>query len=317
MVSPRTRRQVARAACDRGLRTRRAAWLCSTPRSGLGYTSRKVRRDARLAQALRGVVKRYPHWGYRLVGRFLQGRGWPVNLKRIHRVWRQHGLMLPTRKPRKKIVTGVILQPTAKTKNDVWSWDFVHDTYGQGEPLRCLTVKDEATRFCLAIEVGRSFTHHHVIAVLRQLMARYGRPRYLRSDNGPEFIAHNLTTFLKDQEICPSRIDPGKPWQNGSNESFNGTFRRECLDAELFRTVTEARVVIAAWRHLYNHERPHSALGYHPPATAYWSPSSRGSVSGGRSGSEPEKSTPTFDSKATIAGQPDSQRSGGMEAVRV
>jgi putative transposase len=235
----------------------------------VNYTSRKVRRDARLAQALRGVVKRYPHWGYRLVGRFLQGRGWHVNLKRIHRVWRQHDLRLPIRKPRKKIVTGMTLQPIAKTKNEVWSWDFVHDTYGQGEPLRCLTVKDEATRFCLAIEVGRSLTHHHVIAVLRHLMARYGRPQYIRSDNGPEFIAHNLTRFLKDQEIRPSRIDPGKPWQNGSNESFNGTFRRECLDAEVLQTVTEARVVIAAWRHRYNHERPHSALHYQVPALVF------------------------------------------------
>ena len=275
VVSPRARRQLACAACACGLRTRRAAWLCSTPRSGLGYTSRKARRDGRLAKALRGVIKRYPHWGYRLAGHFLQGRGWLVNLKRIHRVWRQHGLMLPGRQPRKKGSTGTTLQPTATTKHDVWSWDSVHDTSGNREPLRCLTVKDEATRFCLAIEVGRSLTHRHVIEVLRQLIARYGRPRYLRRDNGPELAAHNLATFLKEQEISPSRIEPGKPWQNGSNESFNGTFRRECLDAEVFRTVTEARVVIAEWRHCYNHERPHSALSYQTPATAYWGHSAR------------------------------------------
>ncbi len=269
MVSPRARRQVALAACSRGLRTRRAAWLCSTPRSGLDYTSRIIQRDARLAQALRGVGKRYPHWGYRLAGSFLQSRGWPVNLKRIHRVWQQQGLGLPSRKRRRKFRTGCTVQPRAKTQHDVWSWDFVHDTYGQGEPFRCLTVKDEATRFCLAIAVGRSLTHHHVLEVLRQLMARYGRPRYLRSDNGPEFIAHNLTTFLKDQEIIPSRIEPGKPWQNGRNESFNGTFRRECLDAELFQSLAEARVVIEDWRRLYNHERPHSALGYQVPAAVF------------------------------------------------
>jgi len=117
--------------------------------------------------------------------------------------------------------------------------------------------------------VGRSLTHHHVIEVLRQLIARYGRPRYLRSDNGPEFVAHNLTTFLKDQEIIPSRIEPGKPWQNGSNESFNGTLRRECLDAELFHNLAEARVVIEDWRRRYNHERPHSALGYQVPAAVF------------------------------------------------
>lgn len=132
-----------------------------------------------------------------------------------------------------------------------------------------MTVKDEATRFCLAIEVARSLTHRQVITVLKRLIARYGRPRYLRSDNGPEFMAQNLTTFLKDQEIIPRQIEPGKPWQNGSNESFNGTLRRECLDAELFRNLSEARVVIEDWRCRYNQERPHSALGYQVPAAVF------------------------------------------------
>jgi len=105
--------------------------------------------------------------------------------------------------------------------------------------------------------------------VLQRLIARYGRPRYIRSDNGPEFIAQHLTTFLNDQEIFPSRIEPGKPWQNGSNESFNGTLRRECLDAELFQSLPEARVVIEAWRRRYNYERPHSAIGYQVPAAVF------------------------------------------------
>lgn len=269
MVSRRARRQMARAAWARGLRTGRAAWLCSTPRSGLGYTSRKIQRDARLAQALRGVGKRYPHWGDRLAGSFLQGRGWQVNFKRIHRVWQQQGLGLPSRKRRRKIRTGSTVHPRAETQHDVWSWDVVHDTYGQGAPFRCLTVKDEATRYCLAMAVGRSLTHHHVLEVLRQLIARYGRPRYLRSDNGPELVAPKLTTVLNDQAILPCRIEPGNPWQNGSNESFNGTFRRECLDAELFQSLVEARVVIEDWRRRYNHERPHSALGYQVPAACF------------------------------------------------
>jgi len=307
VVSPRARRQAAQAACARGLRTRRAAWLCTTARSGIGYEAKRPKRDTRLAKALRGVAKRYPQWGYRLAGSFLRQRGWQVNLKRIHRVWRQCGFQVPIRKPRKKVRTGAILQPIAKVKNDVWSWDFVHDATSTGEPLRCLTVKNEATRWCLAIEVGRSFTHHHVIAVLRQLMARYGRPRYLRSDNGPEFIAHNLTTFLKDQEIYPSRIAPGKPWQNGSNESFNGTFRRECLDAERFYSVTEVRVVIEAWRRHYNHDRPHSALGYHTPATAYWGTSSSESVAGSLSTPESEKRPHVFGCRATIEDRADSE----------
>lgn len=207
--------------------------------------------------------------GDRLAGCFLQGLGWQVNLKRIHRVWQQQGLGLPSRTRRRKFRTGCTVQPRAKTQHDGWSWDFVHDTYAHGESFRCLTVKDKATRFCLAIAVGRSLTHQHVIAVLRQLIARYGRPQYLRSDNDPEFIAHNLVTFLNDQEIIPSRIEPGKPWKNGSNESFNGTFRRECLAAELFHSLSEAGGVIEDWRRLYNHERPHNALDYQVLAAVF------------------------------------------------
>ncbi len=256
--------------CARGLSARRAAWLCSTPRSGVGYQSKVWRRDRRLAKALRGVAKRYPQWGYRLAGSFLRQRGWRVNPKRLHRVWRDQGLQVPIHKPRKKLVTGATLQPRATAKNDVWSWDFVHDVTSTGEPFRCLTVKDEATRWCLAIEVDRTLSHQRVITVLKRLLVLYGRPQYIRSDNGPELVAKKLTTFFQEQGIRPSRITPGKPWQNGSNESFNGTFRRECLDAEQFRSLTEARVVIEAWRRQYNHERPHSALGYQTPATAYW-----------------------------------------------
>lgn len=305
MVSPRARRQAAQAACARGLRTRRAAWLCTTARSGIGYEGKRPKRDARLAKALRGVAKRYPQWGYRLAGRFLRQRGWRVNLKRIHRLWRQGGFQVPIRKPRKKVMTGATLQPLAKAKNAVWSWDFVHDATSTGEPLRCLTVKDEATRWCLAIEVDRSLSHQRVIAVLKRLVVLYGSPRYVRSDNGPELMAQPLLTFFKDHGITPSRIEPGKPWQNGSNESFNGTFRRECLDAERFHSLVEARVVIEAWRRHYNHDRPHSALGYQTPATAYWGRSSSESV--GPATRESEKLSHTVDHRAMITDRPESE----------
>jgi putative transposase len=121
-----------------------------------------------------------------------------------------------------------------------------------GESFRCLTVKDEAPRLCLAIEVDRSLSHERVIVVLTRLLARYGRPRYIRSANGPEVVAQALQTFLNDHGIQPSRIEPGKPWQNGSNESCNGPLRRECLEAEQFRSVTAARVVIEDWRRYYS-----------------------------------------------------------------
>ena len=307
MVSPRARRQVAQAACARGLSVRRAAWLCTTARSGVRYQLKRPKRDARLAQALRGVAKRYPQWGYRLAEGFLRGRGWRVNLKRVHRIWRQCGLQVPKRKPRKKMKTGMTLQPVATTNNAVWSWDFVHDVTTDGQAFRCLTVKDEHTRWCLAIAVARSFTHERVIEVLTRLIARYGCPQYMRSDNGPEFIAGALLKFFNDQGITPSRITPGKPWQNGSNESFNGTFRRECLDAERFHSLTEARVVIEDWRQQYNHERPHSALGYQTPATLFWEDSRLQMAEADVSNPEGGNSSHTPGRQATIVRQRNGQ----------
>ena len=305
MVSPRARRQVAQAACARGLSLRRAAWLCTTARSGVRYRAKRSKRDARLAQALRGVAKRYPQWGYRLAEGFLRSRGWRVNLKRVHRIWRQCGLQVPPRKPRRKIRTGTTLQPTAQTKNAVWSWDFVHDVTTDGQAFRCLTVKDEKTRWCVAIVVARSFSHERVIEVLTRLIAQYGCPQYIRSDNGPELVAEALLKFFHEQGITPSRITPGKPWQNGSNESFNGTFRRECLDAEWFHSLTEARVVIEDWRQQYNQERPHSALGYQTPANSYWGCSSRQMAGVDVSNPKGENSTHTSGRQATIVEQRD------------
>lgn len=322
MVSPRARRHVARAACARGLSQRRAAWLCTTPRSGIRYEVTGPHRDRRLAQALRGVAKRYPQWGYRLAGSFLRHRGWRVNFKRVYRVWCQCGLQVPRRKPRKKVVTGTTLQPWATHKNEVWSWDFVHDATTAGEAFRCLTVKDEATCFCLALEVRRSFSHQQVLTVLRRLVGLYGAPRFLRSDNGPELRAQPLLAFCERYGIIPSRITPGKPWQNGSNESFNGTLRHECLDAESFRHVTEAQVVIEDWRRRYNQERPHSTLGYQTPASVYWGDGRDRSSSEGHSGPAPKKSTHIFDHKATIGERPDSEVGGkssnmGTEQIRI
>ena len=301
MVSPRARRQVAQAACGRGLSRRRAAWLCTTARSAIGYLAKRPKRDARLAKALRGVAKRFPQWGYRLAEGFLRRRGWRVNLKRVHRVWRQCGLQVPKRKPRKKIRTGTTLQPRAQTRNAVWSSDFVHDVTTDGQTFRCLTVKDEKTRWCVAIEVARSFSHERVIKVLTRLIVWYGCPQYMRSDNGPELVAGALLKFFEEQGITPSRITPGKPWQNGSNESLNGTFRRECLDAERFHSLTEARVVIEDWRQQYNHERPHSALGYQTPGTAYWGGARQKTAAGDFANVAGENSSHTTGRQATIS----------------
>lgn len=211
----------------------------------------------------------------------------------------------------KKVVTGATLQPTAKTKNDVWSWDFVHDVTTAGEPFRCVTVKDEATGICFAIEVDRTFSQQRVIAVLKRLLVLYGRPRYVRSNNGPELLAQPLLTFFKDQGITPSRMTPGKLWQNESHESFNGTLRRECLDAERFHSLAEAQVVIEDWRRQYHQDRPHRTLGYDTPATAYWGTSSRESEAGGFSDSMAEQSVHIIGREATIVDHPAPGGRGG------
>ena len=257
-------------AIERGLTQRRASWLCTTPRSGLHYSSKRERRDRHLSAALRVVAREDPSWGYRLAGAYLRLRGWQVNDKRVYRLWRLNGLCLPPYRPRRKIRTGVKLEGLALRRNDVWAWDFVHDRYHDAEPLRCLTVKDEATGYCLAIKTGRHLQSQHVKAVLRELIIRYGIPRTIRSDNGAELLALVLCEELEKYGIKLANIEPGKPWQNGSNESFNGTFRKECLNAEIFGSLTEARVVIEQWRCRYNERRPHSSQHYVTPEMAYF-----------------------------------------------
>ena len=180
------------------------------------------------------------------------------------------GLSLPPYKPSRKIKTGKTLDRPAQRRNDVWAWDLVHDSFGQGEKFKCLTVKDEATGYCLAIEVGTSIKSETIKALLKQMIVRYGRPQAIRSDNGAELISYELQAAMRSEQIRIATIEPGKPWQNGSNESFNGTLRKECLDAELFGSLMEARVVIEQWREKYNCLRPHSSQEYITPKMAYF-----------------------------------------------
>ena len=186
------------------------------------------------------------------------------------RLWRLNGLSLPPYRPRRKIRSGDKLEGPTRHRNDVWAWDFVHDRYGDAEPLRCLTVKDEATGYCLAIKTGRHLQHQHVKAALREMITRFGTPKAIRSDNGSELLAGALQEQMKSYGIQLANIEPGKPWQNGSNESFNGTFRKECLNAEIFASLTEARVIIEKWRRRYNERRPHSSQNYITPEMAYF-----------------------------------------------
>ena len=266
MVSAQARREQVDYAVSRGASVRRSCALLSVSRSALEYEGRMPARDAELAEALQEISAAHPRYGHRFAwGVLTRQRKWAVNCKRVRRVWRALGLSV-RRKKQRKIRTGQprVLTPTGP--NQVWAYDFVHDTCANGQTFKALTVKDEWTRECLAIEVATSIDAVRVIVVLERLFAQYGTPAALRSDNGPEFIARALKIWALMHHSEPVTIEPGKPWQNGSSESFNGTFRAECLDREWFAHPREAKIVIEQWRWEYNTQRPHSSLGYRTPA---------------------------------------------------
>ena len=170
------------------------------------------------------------------------------------------------RRPRRKQRTGARVDPLAARPNAVWTYDFVHDWAARGGQFKCLSVVDEFTKECLALVAARSLPGAEVLRVLSHLVARYGAPRYLRSDNGPEFIARRVRRWLAQSGIVTAYIDPGKPWQNGVGESFHSRLRDECLDREWFHSLAEARVLLEQYRRTYNERRPHSSLGYRTPA---------------------------------------------------
>ncbi len=265
MVSAQARREQVDYAVSRGRSVRRSCALLQVSRSALGYESRMPARDMGLSAALEAIAARHPRYGHRFAWALLRREGQRVNRKRVRRVWRSLGLSVRRRR-RRKIRTGVPRVLAPSRANEVWAYDFVHDTCGNGQVVKALTVVDEWTRECLAIEVARSLTAEHVIAVLEKLFEQYGTPAVLRSDNGPEFVARALRIWALFRHSELATIEPGKPWQNGSVESFNGTFRADCLDREWFANLHEARIVIEQWRWEYNTQRPHSSLGYRTPA---------------------------------------------------
>ena len=266
MVGARVRRQQVACAQSRGLSSRRACALLSIARSTLGYQSRLAARDAPAVEAMRRLAAQYPRYGYRRIRIFLKREGHVMSPDRTHRLWRQAALQVPRRRPRRRVATTRPrpLPPTGI--NHVWAYDFVFDTCANGQTLKCLTIVDEWTRECLAIDVAGGIRSGRVIEVLTRLVSEHGAPRYLRSDNGPEFVAAAILRWLADAGIDTALIDPGKPWQNATDESFNGRFRDEHLTLHWFRNRVDARVGIEQWRRHYNEVRPHSSLGYLTPA---------------------------------------------------
>jgi putative transposase len=265
MVSSQARRDQVALAMERGHSQRQACELIELPRSMLKYRPVRAERDAPAIAAMRRIAAMYPRSGYRRIRIFLRREGHPMGRHRAHRLWRGAGLQLPRRRPRRRVASSRPRPLPAMGPNQLWAYDFVHDACANGQKLKCLTVIDEFTRECLAIDVAGSIRSARVIDVLTRLISERGAPMFLRSDNGPEFVSHAILRWLTDAKIETALIDPGKPWQNGDNESFNGKFRDECLNMEWFRSRTEARVLIEIWRRHYNDVRPHSSLDYRTP----------------------------------------------------
>ncbi len=187
----------------------------------------------------------------------------------MERIWRQEGLKVPQRQPKRGrlwLNDGSCIRKKPEYRNHVWAYDFVYDRTHDGRALRLLTIADEYTRECLAIKVARRLNSRDVLSILARLFLQKGIPKYIRSDNGPEFAAKAVREWLQRLGVQTLFIEPGSPWENGYNESFNGKLRDELLNGEIFLTLQEAQVLVEQWRREYNTVRPHSSLGYRPPA---------------------------------------------------
>lgn len=233
------------------------------------YELKQPDKDKVLIADMKRLAGKYPCYGYRFITAKLRQEGWGVNHKRVQRLWRKEGLQVPYRRRIKKSPgssQNACFVKKAEFMNHVWTYDFIEDRTEDGRKLKFLTVLDEYTRESPAIEVGRSITSKGVIAVLEYLFMVRGVPRFIRSDNGPEFIAEAIKGWLKDKTVGTLYIEPGCPWENGYAESFHGRFRNELLNRELFYSVREAKVLAENWRLEYNHHRPHSGLDYMTPA---------------------------------------------------
>ena len=262
MRTPAGRRAALEEVTRRGVSKRAACRHLGLSRQVANYPLRQVAKDRALGERLMSSTQQHPRFGYRRTAAWLD-----VGQSRVRRLWGRLGLNLPKRRPRRRRCGTDMRVPGEPRPNSVWSYDFVHDRLASQRAIRMLCVVDEHTRECLAIEVARSLTSRDVILTLTRLMRLYGKPQYIRSDNGAEFTAAAVMRWLRDQQVGPAFIPPGKPWHNGFVESFNGKLRDECLNREWFRDLREAKMLIETWREFYNHRRPHSALGYQPPAT--------------------------------------------------
>ena len=247
--------------------------------------------EERLTADIVELARQYGRYGYRKIAELLRSTaGWVVNDKRVERIWRREGLKVPAKQPKKGrlwLADGSCVRLRAERPNHVWSYDFVEDRTHDGRKYRMLNVLDEFTHESLAIRVSRRLNSTDVIDVLSDLFILRGAPEYVRSDNGPEFVAKAVQDWIAAVGAKTAYIAPGSPWENGFIESFNARLRDELLDGEIFYTLHEAKVVIESWRRHYNAVRPHGSLGYRPPAPEVFVP-----ALAARAASQPRPATP-------------------------
>jgi transposase InsO family protein len=252
-----------------GVSERRACQVVGQPRSTQRYEPKEAGDEKPLVKRMKQLSAEHPRYGYRRVWALLRREKFRVNRKRVHRLWRREGLRVPTRQRKRRRLghgNNSCTRRRAEHPDHVWSYDFVMDQTSDAKRLKLLPVVDEFTRECLAIEVERHFTATDVVSTLKYLFELRGAPRFVRSDNGPEFIAEAVKAWLKDSGCGTLYIEPGSPWENAYVESFNGKLEDELLDREQFETLKEAKVLVEDYRLGYNHRRPHSSLNYLTPA---------------------------------------------------
>lgn len=266
MTTAPARREAAAFFRARRMSARRACRWLGLGRSWLGYAGRGRKDDGEVAAELKELAAANPRYGCRRLREMLRRTaGRAVNLKRVRRLCREHGLMLKQKRKRKRRGIGAGVPCRAEHPGHVWAYDFVEDRTEAGRKLRILTVVDEFTRECMAVEVEYRMNAKYVAGTLLRLFEERGVPQFVRSDNGPEFIAKHLMRVLAAGGVEARHIEPGSPWQNGRNERFNGSLRDECLNLETFHNRDHARALIKLYGRQYNERRPHSSLGYQTP----------------------------------------------------
>ena len=248
---------------------RRACRVLGQHRSTQRHIPKGRADEDRLVADMIVLARQFGRYGYRRIAALLREAGWSVSDGRIERLWRREGLKVPQKQPKKGrlwLNDGSCVRLRPEYRNHVWSYDFVHCRTDDGKVFRTLNILDEFSRECLAIKVDRKLNSTNVIDALTDLFILRGSPAFIRSDNGPEFIAQAVRDWISAVGAKTAYIEPGSPWENGYCESFNGRFRDELLNGEIFYSLREAQIIIEEWRKHYNTKRPHSALGYRPPA---------------------------------------------------